>query len=58
MGPDRLDSISTPNYGDPKGTFIAYMSSNGINSVGDIFRPGGQWVPDYVSTYYAGQSAG
>lgn len=56
MGPDRRDSISTPNYGDPNGTFIAYMSSNGVSSFGDIFRPGGQWVPDYVARYYADQS--
>ena len=58
MGPDRADSISTPNYGNPSGTFIAYMPSNGIMSTGDIFRPGGQWIPDYVARYYAGQSGG
>ncbi len=57
MGPDRLDSISTPNYGDRTKTFIAYMPSNGIMSMGDIFRPGGQWIPDYVAQYYADQSS-
>jgi len=56
MGPDRQDSISTPNYGNPEGTFIPYMPSNGIVSQGDIFRPGGQWIPNYVAEYYAGQS--
>ncbi|MFH1738057.1 MAG: prepilin-type N-terminal cleavage/methylation domain-containing protein [bacterium] len=55
IGPDTLDSISTPNYGDPNGTFIPYMPSNGVVSVGDIFRPGGQWIPDYVARYYADQ---
>ena len=54
-GPDQIDSISTPGYGDPRSSFIPYMPSNGIVSIGDIFRPGGQWIPDYVARYYADQ---
>jgi len=57
VGPDHRDSISTPNYGNPEATFIPYMPSNGIVSEGDIFRPGGQWIPSYVAEYYAGQSS-
>ena len=57
-GPDLYDSISTPNYGNPESTFIPYMSSNGLESIGDIFRVGGTWIPDYVVRFYADQMNG
>ena len=41
VGPDAVDSIGgSPNYPNKPSTFIPYDSSNGLRSMGDIFRTG------------------
>ena len=49
VGPDGTDSIpGTPNYPFPPTHFVPYEASNGLISEGDIFRPGGVFVPEWV----------